>query len=306
MLRSPRFATLSSTSSGAVVLCYHHVGETHTEFTDNLGITISRRELEEDLFFLRKYFEVVPLHELAATPQSKKLVAVTFDDGYRSVLREALPLFQEFQMPFSIFLNYGALVSGVPWLNQLNRLLRSLSAFQLATLYREALGEKPASGSERGVNAYIHKFRFPETPRTIDAHYAQHFKDAPPSDLFMTEDDIRTLRDHPLITWGSHSYNHYPLHRLPAEIITEELVGCHAGLKTLLGQRLEGCAPPFGNRALLRNETVVRVISSFNPYFISCTGEANPGEQVGRMLEIRRFPSARGMAHLRRVVGRDR
>lgn len=290
----------SPASSGAVVLCYHHVGSSFPEFTDQLGITTPLEELYSDLVFLRRHFKVVSLEHLASSPHREELVALTFDDGYKSVLREALPLLEEFQIPVALYVNYGAVKGRITWLNKLNALLRSLSESQLSILYERALGEKLSAGSARKVQPYIKKFLFPCTINAIETSYAEHFSAPPPPDLFMSEADIMLAKDHPLITWGSHSFNHYPLHRLPHETISEELREGHSALSSLLEERLQGCALPFGSAILRQHNEVVQAVSSIDQYFISCTGEQNPGLHIGDLREIRRFPGPQGMSFLRR------
>ena len=105
----------------AVILQYHHIASSTPAST---SITPDRFVQHLD-FIESEGFRVVPLAELLSkesveiskssseTKQSRdKRVAITFDDGYRSVYAEAYPLLKQRQWPFTIFVNTGAIDAG--------------------------------------------------------------------------------------------------------------------------------------------------------------------------------------------------
>jgi peptidoglycan/xylan/chitin deacetylase (PgdA/CDA1 family) len=74
------------------VLAYHAVGDCRPE-DDPHGLWVPRRAFEEQLAFLGAHRQVVALADVVAglVPRGRPAVAITFDDGYRSVLEEAVP-----------------------------------------------------------------------------------------------------------------------------------------------------------------------------------------------------------------------
>jgi peptidoglycan/xylan/chitin deacetylase (PgdA/CDA1 family) len=51
-----------------------------------------------------------------AEPLPEKVVSITFDDGYKSVYRQALPVLRKYQFPFTVFIN-TSLVGGRGFMN---------------------------------------------------------------------------------------------------------------------------------------------------------------------------------------------
>ncbi|WP_157821262.1 polysaccharide deacetylase family protein [Mariprofundus ferrinatatus] len=97
----------------AVILLYHHVAD------DTPAVTsVNPAEFAGHLEYLeRNGFHVLPLNELlhklaggSALPE--KSVAITFDDGYRSVFKNAVPLLKKRGWPFAVFVNPTAIDRG--------------------------------------------------------------------------------------------------------------------------------------------------------------------------------------------------
>jgi peptidoglycan/xylan/chitin deacetylase (PgdA/CDA1 family) len=81
------------------VLCYHAISE---QWPDPVAVTPA--QLERQLAFLRERgFVGATFSEAVARHPSRKTVAVTFDDGYRSVIEHAFPILERLEMPGTVF-----------------------------------------------------------------------------------------------------------------------------------------------------------------------------------------------------------
>ncbi|WP_105166895.1 polysaccharide deacetylase family protein [Pseudoalteromonas sp. T1lg23B] len=93
-------------ASAAVILQYHHVSEKLPAVT-----SLSAEQFRAHLSYLRdSQFKVVPLDELLKSLRKgdtlpAKTVAITFDDGYDNNIEQAAPILQEFNYPYTIFVN---------------------------------------------------------------------------------------------------------------------------------------------------------------------------------------------------------
>ncbi len=94
----------------AVVLLYHHVAE------DTPAITsVTPAQFAEHLQYLdENNFHIMALAELTQKLANgqvvpEKSIAITFDDGYRSVLKNAVPLLKQRGWPFAVFVNPHAI-----------------------------------------------------------------------------------------------------------------------------------------------------------------------------------------------------
>ncbi|MGQ4276781.1 polysaccharide deacetylase family protein [Pseudidiomarina sp. E22-M8] len=91
---------------GVVVLQYHHVGDDTPRVT-----SVTAEELAAHFQFLAENdFKVVSLVDAqrllaSSEPVPDKLVAITFDDGWRNVYDNALHIFKDYGFPFTIFVN---------------------------------------------------------------------------------------------------------------------------------------------------------------------------------------------------------
>lgn len=102
-------AAPAETQYSGVILVYHHIAE------DTPAITsISPEDFEAQLDFLEAHqFEVWPLEQLVRAQQERapvpnKVVALTFDDNYRSVYEQAYPRLKQRGWPFTIFVSTDA------------------------------------------------------------------------------------------------------------------------------------------------------------------------------------------------------
>lgn len=94
--------------AGSTILMYHRIGEIDL---DPFGLFVRKRHFEEHLQAVRDAYDPVSLNELVSRLRSgrtiENLVALTFDDGYRDVIRHALPLIEKYQVPATIFITTG-------------------------------------------------------------------------------------------------------------------------------------------------------------------------------------------------------
>jgi peptidoglycan/xylan/chitin deacetylase (PgdA/CDA1 family) len=95
-------------SRRALILLYHRVAEAGS---DPWQLAVTPGHFAEHLQVLREYGRLMPLQELSAAIQSKKLprraVAVTFDDGYADNLFNAKPLLEKYDVPATVFITTG-------------------------------------------------------------------------------------------------------------------------------------------------------------------------------------------------------
>lgn len=113
---------------GVVVLQYHHIGDDTPRVT-----SVTAAELEAHFAYLKEHdYRVVSLTEAHKLLQSgkvpDKLVALTFDDGWRNVYDNGLEVFKRYRYPFTIFVN-PALMAETPRLYMTWAQLQELEAY---------------------------------------------------------------------------------------------------------------------------------------------------------------------------------
>ena len=97
----------------AVILLYHHVSD-NTPASTSVSPQVFRQHLD---FLAAEGFTVLPLGRILTTiangePVPDKTVAITFDDAYRSVMDNALPMLEKHHWPFTVFVSTRAIDEG--------------------------------------------------------------------------------------------------------------------------------------------------------------------------------------------------
>ena len=110
--RRPHFSR--ATTGKYVILCYHRIGTGGIPYYSELPA----QEFEKQMHFLSTHYRILPLSQLLkemADPSSKtQAVALTFDDGYRGLYNEALPILTKYKIPATVYLTAGVIESGDP------------------------------------------------------------------------------------------------------------------------------------------------------------------------------------------------
>lgn len=86
------------------MLAYHAIGAAPRE-ARLYNSFVPRETFKAQMDFLARRRHVVPLDQLVdgTFPADRPTVAITFDDGYRSVLTDAAPILREYRFPATVF-----------------------------------------------------------------------------------------------------------------------------------------------------------------------------------------------------------
>ncbi len=92
----------------ALILVYHRVANLAS---DPLLLAVGTRHFEEQLVMLKGSFDIISTAELVMRIRTKTLkgdeAVITFDDGYKDNLTQALPIAKSLGVPISIFVTTG-------------------------------------------------------------------------------------------------------------------------------------------------------------------------------------------------------
>jgi peptidoglycan/xylan/chitin deacetylase (PgdA/CDA1 family) len=234
---------------GAVkVLLYHACEPEESDYTRGLKSNTTPVAFAAHLDFLRRHYRIVPVSDIEQSPVPDRVVAITFDDGYRSVFTHAYPELRARSIPATVYLVTSVLDAGQPvWVNQLNWLLRRYPA-ESRPLAADLLNVE----TDAPVSTILHRARVRYDPEVINQlleavlgavpTMTGHIDDAP---LYLSWVEVEEMHNHGL-TFGNHTVSHPSLPRLtPTDIRTEIAVAQQA-----IVARLGSCrsfAYPFGD-----------------------------------------------------------
>jgi peptidoglycan/xylan/chitin deacetylase (PgdA/CDA1 family) len=223
-------------------------------------LEIDPLRLEEIIrFFQGHKYEFISPDQLPSRllkpERHRKFILFTFDDGYLDNLTHAYPIFQKYNIPFTIYVATSFPEgNAVLWWYLLDDLI--LAHDHLSFTLPDGQLELDCSTPEKKTNAsrYLRgkiKYASPEAfKKIIHSVFKPYQIDlyAKTRELALNWSQIRELDRDPLVTIGSHSMHHFPLQVLGQAEARQEIEQS----KTILEQQLEHpvnhFAYPFGER----------------------------------------------------------
>lgn len=198
------------------ILTYHHVSE--SVGYDPFLLTVSAKNFESQLRYLKSHFTVYPLKQLLQ-PEVAVGVAVTFDDGNRDNFSVAAPLLEKHTIPASFFIGSAYLGLGPYWWEELTHLFSALHLPQKISLGSPSLpphlkvlditSPKHLRTTLYALSNFL-KHTEPQLRSRIMHELKQHpalNKTAAPGGVVSLE-ELKKFKKHPLITIESHGWAH--------------------------------------------------------------------------------------------------
>jgi peptidoglycan/xylan/chitin deacetylase (PgdA/CDA1 family) len=217
---------------GVAVLAYHGVRDDAQHGAmqfENLHVRTSTfdahcrclRELECTPLSLADWHAIARGDE----PVPPRAVLLTFDDGYRSVLANALPVLERYEMAAAVFV--------------CSRPVERQVRFWFDAVAKREGEEMVARAKELDYASWqqvVERFEMP-----VDS-------DDPHAPLTIAE--LQQLAAHPLVTVGAHSMSHPILSRAPIEVQREEIRGSRVALEGWIDRPVTAFAYPNGRPGL--------------------------------------------------------
>lgn len=235
----------------AKVLLYHDCAELETSYTAGLDCTTPPSAFAKHLDYLKQYHRVVTLDSIATGTAPPSSVAITFDDGYRSVFENAFPLLSDRQLSATMYLISDVVGNeDMVWVNELNHWLRTEpeTTYALVREFFEAVPEGPApeviSHCRLNYGAKLMAALLGELRVALGYSVSEHARAA---QLYVNWDQIEGMSDNGF-TFGNHTQTHPNLERLSEEEQRAEI----RGAQEVLSERISGVrslAYPFGHHS---------------------------------------------------------
>ncbi|MGM0442276.1 MAG: polysaccharide deacetylase family protein [Elusimicrobiota bacterium] len=205
-------------------------------------------------------------------PTHKKNFLLTFDDGYKSIKKNALPVLEKYGVPCLFFITTGFIngdISGYEL--QLSNYLKTRNNLEIP---KTGLAEIGCNEKKEKVYKKIHgllKFKntdFREKYMNKIRELNNIDESSTMQDYFLTWDEIKYLDNHPLITIGAHSHSHVSLPAQKISVCYKEINKSKKILESKLGHKIEYFSYPYG-----RNNFITRIMVRIKGFkYVFCTG----------------------------------
>jgi peptidoglycan/xylan/chitin deacetylase (PgdA/CDA1 family) len=256
ILRATGILALSEQRArGVAILAYHGVTANDSQgsaLRNRRRLHVTAERFEEHLRMLRKRWAVIPLSEVQAIlakggPMPRRAVVVTFDDGYRNFLTNALPVLERHSVPATLFV-----LTAVPRRLWVDRVEAAFQATRKPRLEWTGLDLDLATEQKRiaSLDRVIRHLSALDGDR--DAAVVSLMQeldadaDAPDDDRdLLSWDEIRTLAKAG-IEIGCHADRHEALPRRHQMNLANELARARLRLVEELGDRAFPFSYPYG------------------------------------------------------------
>lgn len=243
-----------------LILTMHHVWRGRDlPFQPNRILEIAPEFLDRIIRLIRaEGYDIAPLDEVPARLRSAgpPFVVLTFDDGYRDNLTEALPVLRANSAPFTLYVTTGFADIAAPlWWRDLEDLVRN--AERLDVPFPEGTQSfSCANGSEKRAAFEAIYWRLRRGPeQTLDAVIGEMSRRAGIDrlervhQLCMRWDELATMAADPLCTIGAHTLTHPMLAKHDDDRVREEIFGSRRIIAEKLGCQLRHFSYPVGDPA---------------------------------------------------------
>ena len=250
-----RAAVRARSTPTAAVLLYHRVADLAH---DTHALAVSPRAFRSQVEQLRASWQVLPLRALAQAVANgeppERGIALTFDDGYLDNLEVAAPILAELGLPATFFLSPESLAACRRyWWEVLEELrVRGHASQPQVDEWYATLKASPPVVRDDLLRQLVR-----DTPVTLGAG----------ADRPMVGDEVRRLREFPLIEVGAHGLHHRSLPLLSAEDCHREVFESRSALERVIGRPVTTFAYPFGD---VSPDAVTTVMAAGFECAVSC------------------------------------
>jgi peptidoglycan/xylan/chitin deacetylase (PgdA/CDA1 family) len=264
-------------SDAAIILGLHHVEKDDGSMLSQRVAPINPGMFEGILCYLQSLgYSFVSLNEIVDSPNRSQKVAITFDDGFKSVYVNAFPILQKFQAPFTVFLTTATLgANNLLWLHRIYAAVDRLTREDVhRSMERCSLKIQPDLSLSEALGVLVCQ----ESPDRLLL-----FADELASKARLTASDETNiaerlyLKPHEVMemmqggmTIGAHGHNHWSMETMDQALTEIEIVKCKEMIEETFGVQVAHYAPPYG-----RSNPQVRLVLEQHDFKSLCT--ADPG-----------------------------
>jgi len=196
------------------VFVFHDISDEPSEFCAKYGLNVSPALFEYQIGFIKNEFNIISSDDLLEARIPPKAALITFDDGFRSYFKNAVPILKKYSVPSIIFLNMEPVEGAIFWSGLITYLCERKEDFRdylKSNLLERTTPKKPLFlyCSRNLVDSYIKK-----AGESFEKEVSQFVGE------FATEEDLVEASVNPLIFYGNHLFNH----DVPILMSNEELL----------------------------------------------------------------------------------
>ena len=224
-------------SKSLTIFCFHDITDKPSQFSLENGLYIPIDVFEYQIQYINKYFNVINPLDITNTKIPDKAAMITFDDGFKSFFKNAVPVLEKYQTPSIIFLNMGIIRGEIFWPALIIYLCKQVEFRKYLSNKLKYINDKKSlflSCTKDIVDEYI--LISNDNIKQNILSYVGEIAD---------EKDLESCSINKLVYYGNHTYSHYVSSLLTDDEFVSE-VTTNSNLLSKYPNYTEFFAFPFG------------------------------------------------------------
>lgn len=280
---------------GLRTINFHRVLDNEIQSDDYrfLGESPTVNEFDSMIHFLSTHYNIISIKDyiqnMGQLDPGKLYVAITFDDGYLDNYTNALPILKKYNVPATIFVSMDALDKKPLWFQ---RIYCVIDVCEKDEVINPCTGELISLRNKWAAMQAICKSMKKELVGDYGARIKTLYDNCGvkydtssvcKTEKMLTWEEIKILKDEPLVDIGSHTITHLPLVHLNDDELRRELEVSFNRLKQLLGYEYMHMAYPNG----MYNNKVISLVKEIG-YAAAFTMERGTNNKNTDLFQMKR------------------
>lgn len=212
--------------------------------------------------YIKSGYQIVSMDEALQRISNKddgpKFVAFTFDDGYKDNIKYALPVFEKYKCPFTVYPVSGFIDRQVlPWWILAEEALKRVGNIEIK-LYNAKISFKWTGTGNKDLFMYdIHQAIISSDEPLFRDNKSLEISNISIDDIFdnhfMTAEELAGFSTHDLVTIGAHSATHRAFNKLSEGDIIDEINSSVERIGEVTGKKVNHFCYPYGSRSEVGN-----------------------------------------------------
>ena len=283
----PIYYTVKFRNAVGYIFMLHRVSDIEpSKLFPNENMKVSPAYLDNFIRQAKKRFDIISISEIEKylqTSTKKKFIVFTMDDGYKDNFTEALPVFKKHNVPFTIFVatNFPE-KNAVLWWYELEDLLLMNDEIVLSDGSKyKCVSKDEKERAFLDIRLKILALNQEDLVNELNDMFCNYKINwsAKCEELCLSWNDLRKLKEEPLVTIAAHTAHHFNLKALKSEnVVVNEIQYGLDLFNEKLGIQSKFFAYPFGSdNEVSQREVNILEKMSFSSAFLAYGGVMKDG-----------------------------
>jgi peptidoglycan/xylan/chitin deacetylase (PgdA/CDA1 family) len=238
-----------------VIFAFHDVSDP-SEPTHNGAYSTPVTTFKKNIEWIKANFNIISIDSInnpeLPKMQKRHYAAITFDDGFHSVLTTIHPYFRNYNIPYSVFINKQAIKENWLWCSNVYFAKKENNKEYLSRLYENFIPIDNVSYEQFLFDPVTHLTASNKLTDDYSLFQEVRYQNIK---TYLNENELKQLVNEN-VTIGNHTLGHKQLSSCSEIMAKREIEGNKNYLEDLLQKKIEHFAIPFGFMTTYNDSTI--------------------------------------------------